>query len=204
MRQLLICSLFLLFLGGCNGLGRDEVGVEQAIEGEGEFPEFLVGTWRAKGRSGWEVVLEPDGTISSAVIRFARVRIRPNQKTEIRVGKKGKLGIFEAGDCEAYYDPTTHDMSIIIEMKRVYAEMGGGVVDGTCKYYISGIISEEGENWDTDVVSVLDLSAQLPEPNSTEEEPALRHVGFFRTSAEGDDKEHIIFTKVKGTTPDNG
>lgn len=208
---LLVCGLFALAqLSGCQGPGRDASGVDPApprgavdviVQGRSEFPEFLAGIWKAG--SSWEVVFEPDGTISSAVIALGQVRIKPNQKTEFQAGRKSKLGIFEAGDCKAYYDPASRDLSVVIEMKHIYAEVGGGIIDGTCEYYISGSISEDGENWDTDVVELLDLSVQLPDPNSTEEEPTFRQAGFFRTTPDEGPKQHFVFTKVKDSTQDN-
>ena len=50
------------------------------IDGDGRFPSFIAGTWRAD-RGGWEIVFEPDGKISSAVVSLGRVRIRPGQVT---------------------------------------------------------------------------------------------------------------------------
>lgn len=209
---LLVCGLFALAqLSGCQSHSRDASGVAPApprsrvgviVEGGGEFPEFLVGTWRTEGKSGWEFSFEPDGTISSVVIALGRVRIRPNQKTEVQ-GRKGEPGIYEAGDCEAYYDPASRDLSVVIKMKRIYAEIAGGIIDGTCEYYIGGSVSEDGENWDADVVVLLDLSVQLPDPNSTKEEPTFKQVGFLRTTPDEGSKQRFVFTKVKDSTQDN-
>jgi hypothetical protein len=81
--RILIIGLFLTLVtaGGCNR-SRDsidngsisesdinEVAVEVAVEGGGQFPEFLTGKWKAD-EGGWEFVFEPNGTISSAVIEY--------------------------------------------------------------------------------------------------------------------------------------
>ncbi|MHC4098864.1 MAG: hypothetical protein ACYSU3_22755 [Planctomycetota bacterium] len=58
---LLFCGLSVFQLGGCQGPKSD---VDVIIEGSGEFPEFLVGGWKAD-KDGWEFVFEPDGTISN-------------------------------------------------------------------------------------------------------------------------------------------
>jgi len=79
MKRLVVlagCAVILLGLAGCQNTGGGDRGVgpaptrgdvEVIIEGGGEFPEFLVGTWKDEKR-GWEFVFEPDGTISSVVM----------------------------------------------------------------------------------------------------------------------------------------
>jgi hypothetical protein len=194
---LLVCSLIILPLGGCQ---HDKRTAKRNVETKGEFPAFLVGTWRAEDESGWEITFEPNGTISSAVIAFAKVKIRPNQTTKVH-GHKGEPGIFEAGDCEAYYDQLSREMSVVIDMKHIYAEIGGGIIDGTAKYYIAGSISEEGEVWDADVSTLLDLSTKLPDANSTQEKPTFKEAGVLKTDPEEEEPAHVIFTKVTAETP---
>jgi len=213
---LLVCGLIVMCFAGCKSQSRnggvvtppyitptpqkDGNEAAAAVEGGDAFPAFLVGTWRAEDESGWEITFEPNGTISSAVIAFGKVRIRPNQKTEVH-GRKGEPGIFEAGDCEAYYDQLSREMSVVIDMKRIYAEIGGGIIDGTAKYYIAGSISEEGEVWDTDVSTLLNLTTKLPDANSTKEKPTLKEAGVLKTNPEEEEPTHIIFMKVKADTP---
>jgi len=56
-----ICSLSVFLLGSCLSSGGNESCVEVVIDGDGRFPGFLVGRWRAD-KGGWEIVFEPDGT----------------------------------------------------------------------------------------------------------------------------------------------
>ncbi|GAF71377.1 unnamed protein product, partial [marine sediment metagenome] len=69
MKQLLVLAGFavlLLGLAGCQNVNR---GVEVIIEGGGEFPASLAGTWKAEGRP-WKITLNPNGTVASVVIRM--------------------------------------------------------------------------------------------------------------------------------------
>ncbi len=164
MKQLLMLLVFALCvlpeLGGC----REQVSYKNNVGDLSEFPQFPAGTWKAD-KDGWELVFEPNGTISSAVIPLGRVRIRPNQTTKIQ-GRLGEPGIFEAGDCVLEYGPESGKISITIDMKHIYAEISGGILDGTCEYFITGSIQKDRKTWEATVFSVLDLDVLKPDPNS--------------------------------------
>ena len=90
MKQLVVFAGFAVLLLGLWGCQNAHSGVEVIIEGGGEFPEFLVGVWKAD-KNGWEFVFEPDGSISSAVISFGRVRMKPGEVTTVPM----KMGVKE-------------------------------------------------------------------------------------------------------------
>ncbi len=194
MKQLLMLLVFTLCvlpeLSGC----REQASYKNNVGDLSEFPQFLVGTWRSD-KDGWELVFEPNGTISSAVIPLGRVRIRPNQTTRVE-GRLGEPGIFEAGDCVLEYGPESGKISITIDMRRIYAEIGGGILDGTCEYFISGSVRKDRKTWEATVFSVLDLDVLMPDPNSTEQPPPFKKVGVLRTELGADEKQ-LIFTKVE-------
>ena len=110
----LFYALFLLALTGCQRPALYDMtlgSVEVFIEGGGEFPQFLVGRWKAD-KQGWEIVFEPDGTISEARIAMGRTRIVPGQITTLETYGGGTGGIINgsvtfsnglanAGDYEA-------------------------------------------------------------------------------------------------------
>jgi hypothetical protein len=181
--------VFLLALAGCRNADR---GGRVIVEGDGEFPQFLVGTWKANG-SSWELVFDADGRLASVVIPLGTVRLQPSQKVEVR-GRKGEPGLYQAGDFEAYYDPQTRAISAVIEVKRIYAEIGGGVLDGSCEYFIAGNVAKDNNTWDAYIHTALDLPTLLPDPNS-KDHATLKHAGVLRTDP--NDAEYFLFTKVQ-------
>ncbi|MHC4184897.1 MAG: hypothetical protein ACYSR4_03055, partial [Planctomycetota bacterium] len=152
---------FLLAPAGCNNADR---GGRVIVEGGGQFPQSLVGTWKAN-KSSWELVFDADGGFSSVVIPLGQVRLQPNEKVEVR-GRKGEPGLFQAGDFEGHYDPRTREISAIIEVKRIFAEIAGGVLDGSCEYFIAGNVAKNNKTIDAYIHTKLDLPAMLPDPNS--------------------------------------
>ena len=64
-----------LCLGSCatseRGSGEN---MQVAVEGGGQFPAALAGRWQAD-QDGWQLIIDPNGRISSAVISFGRVEV---------------------------------------------------------------------------------------------------------------------------------
>ena len=125
MKQLVILAGFavlLLGLAGCQKANRGvdpappRGGVEVIIEGGGEFPEFLVGRWKAD-KYDWQFVFEPDGAISSAVISLGRVRMKPGEITTVPM-KMGGKGVFEPGKWMVHYAPAARDLTVEISLKN--------------------------------------------------------------------------------------
>ena len=78
---LLLVYIFLAAaLAGCQNSAAYKNGVEVTVDGDGQFPAFLVGTWKAE-EGGWEFVFEPDGKISSAIVSIGRVKLQPGRTT---------------------------------------------------------------------------------------------------------------------------
>ena len=157
MKQLLVlfgCCVILSGLAGCQNANR---GVEVIIEGGGEFPEFLVGRWKAD-KHGWEFVFEPDGAISSAVISLGRVRIRPGEITTVPM-KMGGKGVFEPGEWMVYYAPAGRELTVKISLKNFYMELGEDVLEGKSTDIFAGPISQDGKVWLADWTSFPDYTA---------------------------------------------
>jgi len=110
MKQLLvlsICGLSVFLLGSCRSSAGNKSGVEVIIDGDGQFPAFLVGRWKAD-KGGWEIVFEPDGTISSAVVSLGRAKMRPGQVTAAQM-KMGGKGLFDTKKYPNYKLPFNPD-----------------------------------------------------------------------------------------------
>ncbi len=191
---LLVCGLFALAqLSGCQSNSRDASGVaptppgsgvEVIVEGGGEFPEFLVGRWRAN-KHGWKFVFQPDGTISSVVHTIGRVRLKPGQKT-IRRMKKGGEGIFEPGEWMVHYTPASRELTVAISLSNFYTELGDDVLEGKSDDVFVGKINEEGNIWETNWTSFYDYTAH------TSERPQVR----MRPDREHGESRALVFEKV--------
>lgn len=148
MKQLvfpLLCGLSVLLHGGCQRSVQSQPVVEVTIEGGGQFPEFLVGAWKAD-KGGWEIVFEPNGTISSAVVSLGRVRIKPGQTTTVPMKLDGK-GVFEAGPWAVEYLPERRELTVEIAIESFRVELGDSVVKGRTLDIFTGSISADGRSW---------------------------------------------------------
>ncbi len=142
---LLICFFFILLPGGCKSPEGDKSDVEVIIDGDGEFPEFLVGRWQAD-KGGWEIVLEPDGKISSAVVSLGRVRLKPGEVTKTQMVLGGE-GLFEPGKWTVQYSPEKRELIVEIAIEHFRVEMGENVVQGKTRDFFIGSVSSDGRFW---------------------------------------------------------
>jgi len=185
MKQLVILALLvgiiLSVVAGCRQVGRD---VEVIVEGGGQFPEFLVGTWRAD-TDGWEFVFDADGRISSAVISLGRIRLKPGGVTTVPM-REGSKGVFKPGEWMVYYIPDGRDLTVNISLKHFSAELGGGILEGRSKDVFFGPISEDGRVWEAAWTSFPDYTAHTPE-RSNYKLPTDLVYGMSK---------HLIFKKV--------
>ena len=142
---LLFCSLSVLSCSGCYSSAENPPAVEVIIDGGGQFPDFLVGTWKANS-GGWEIVFEPNGAISSAVISLGRVRMKPGQVTTVPM-KLGGKGVFEAGPWAVQYSPERRELVVEIAIASFRVELGGSVVKGRTLNIFAGSVSADGRSW---------------------------------------------------------
>jgi hypothetical protein len=141
---LAFCSFLVFICVGCN-TRPDTSGVEVVIEGGGRFPQMLAGTWRAD-RGGWEIVFEPDGAISSAVVGLGRVRLKPGQTAETRM-VLGGLGFFEPGRWTVQYSHRKRELGVEITIERFRVELGDDIVRGSTRDIFIGAVSPDGRLW---------------------------------------------------------
>jgi hypothetical protein len=140
-----ICCLFILLPGGCRSQAESKSGVEVIIDGDAEFPQFLIGRWRAD-KGGWEIVLEPDGKISSAVVSLGRVRLTPGQMTKTQMVLGGE-GLFKPGKWTVQYSPQRRELGIEIAIEHFRVELGENVVQGKTRDFFIGTVSTDGRLW---------------------------------------------------------
>ena len=147
MRQLIILTsiLFVLLVSaGCQTPGLPANNVDVVIDGDGQFPEFLVGRWQAD-EGGWEIVFEPDGSISSAVHSMGKTSLRPGQTTEVPT-KKGGKAVYKTGKWTVQY---AQDGNLAVEIVLEYfsIQMGPSALKGSITDSLIGPVFEENETW---------------------------------------------------------
>lgn len=142
---LALCGLCVFVNVGCRQPVEDMPAVDVTVEGDGEFPEYLAGTWKADD-GGWEIVFEPNGTISSAVVSLGRVRLKPEQVTTVPM-KMGGKGVFEAGPWAVQYSPERRELTVEIVIASFHVELGESVVKGRRMDLFTGTISPDGQSW---------------------------------------------------------
>ena len=138
----LVCISLILFLGNCQ---EHKNNVEVIIQDGIKFPNFLVGTWKAD-KGGWEIVFEPDGKISSAVISLGLVRIKPGQITTIPM-KPGGKGVFKPGKWTVQYLQKQRELIVEIVIDSFRAELGDDIVQGSTRDFFIGPVSQDGNLW---------------------------------------------------------
>ena len=143
---LLLFGLCVCLLAGCPAPVEDRPGVEVVIDGGLQFPAELAGVWKAES-GGWEIVLEPNGTISSAIVGLSRVRMKPGQATRVPM-KMGGKGVFEAGPWVVHYSHDRRQLTVEIAIANLRVELGkDDVLSGRRLDLFTGTISPDGKSW---------------------------------------------------------
>ncbi len=144
--SVVVCLIAAMLPAGCHSPStqrRSDLNV--TVEGGGRFPSELAGTWKAD-RDGWEMVIEPDGRLSSVVISLGRVRIRPGETETLATHGDGE-GFFEPGTWTVHYDPQTTDLTVKIVMRHVRIGMAEAVLEGAGTDVFTGPISGADGIW---------------------------------------------------------
>jgi len=142
---LLVLCLLVSLLNGCRNNTVNKNSVEVIVEGNGQFPAFLVGRWKAD-RGGWEIVFEPDGKISSAIVSIGRVKMIPGRTTTVPMELGGK-GVFNPGLWTVQYLPDQRQLIVEIALESFRIEMGENIVKGRTRDFFVGEISKDGTLW---------------------------------------------------------
>jgi hypothetical protein len=142
LRCLLILCLFILFLAGC---GSSQKAVEVTVDGNGVFPENLAGLWRSNNNV-WDIYLQPDGTISWAVISLGEVKIEPGKTKTVPMRMEGK-GVFEPGLWTVTYLQKQRQLSVEIAIDSFRTELGEDVIHGKTRDIFTGPVSPDGTLW---------------------------------------------------------
>jgi hypothetical protein len=152
MKQFAIL-MFCFFLAAANSGCQSSAGngVEVTIDGIAQFPNFLVGTWKAE-EDGWEFVFEPDGKISSAIVSIGRVKLQPGKTTTVPMQMDGK-GVYEPGQWSVQYSHQQRELVVEIAIDHFRIELGNDVIEGRTRDFFVGSVSADGKSWWADRLS---------------------------------------------------
>lgn len=187
----LLVSLSLIMIGCQDNTIQPKHQVTTDKKG---FPEFLAGTWKGD-KLGWELVIEPDGSISSAVVAFGQTRMEPNKEKDVQA-RGGGHGSYEAGDFSIEYDTESREITVSLELKDIYMYMVKAELKGSIEYLISGTVSEDQKTIDAVVLTTMKLAYLTPVEGTTPgEKPKFEQTGLFQ-DREGEEAMSVLFTKL--------
>jgi len=149
MRQLVIltgCAVILSGILGCQSAGTPAGGIEVIVDGNDQFPPFLVGKWWAENE--WlEIIFEPDGSISSATTPVGWTVLRPGHNT-ITPMKDGSKTVYTPGDWLVHYSPEDRELTVEIVLGYFRVPMGPTIlIEGRSTDIFAGPVSEDGTRW---------------------------------------------------------
>jgi len=179
MNQLVVlagCAVFLVALTGCQKADNTERVIIESVqnadntvkvivEGGGQFPQFLVGTWK-ENKLDWEFVFEPDGTISSAVIDGGKIRVNPVRKTATTSLKGWGDAVYKLGQWTVQYSPANRELAVQVVVEHYYIKMdeeGRGMKGDSTDWFV-GPVSDSGRSWEADWYTLRKTIFLAPEP----------------------------------------
>jgi len=148
---LLVYIFLAAVLAGCRSSAAYKDGVEVIVDDGGQFPDFLVGTWKAE-EGGWEFVFEPDGKISSAVVSIGRAKLQPGRTTTVPMQMGGK-GVYKPGLWSVQYSHNQRELIVEIAIDHFRVELGDDVIRGRTRDFFVGSVSTDGKSWWADRLS---------------------------------------------------
>ena len=171
----LCCSLSAI--AGCQNA---DSGVDVIVEGDSQFPQFLVGTWK-ENKYGWEFVFEPDGTISSAVIDGGKIRVNPARKTATTSLKGWGDAVYKLGQWMVQYSPTNRELAVQVVVKhfRIKLEQDGLVMEGDSTDWFVGLVSQDAKTWEAEWYTFRTNIFLTPERTELRHDPNDNPIEFL-------------------------
>lgn len=160
---LLTCCLSVL--AGCQGFAADKAS--------DEFPDFLVGTWKADGKR-WQITFQPGGSISSFNHQHISVPVEVERGGVYEPLRKGAFAVYSLGPCDAEYNPRTRELSVRIVIDDFYMEFPLETHEGTMSDYFTGKVSADGRTWQGKWDSRIEIPTIGPtDPNEIITKPII-------------------------------
>jgi hypothetical protein len=146
----------LLFIAGCQETVKKGKPVEVIIDdGNGVFPRELVGRWIGDTQ-GWEIVFEPNGTISSVVIPLGGVTVYPGKTTIVPMIRGGR-GVYKAGQWTVQYSYASRELAVDIVIDYYNIRTGNESIKGSLNEYLTGKVELGGwtADWITNPIYIV-------------------------------------------------
>jgi hypothetical protein len=118
---------------------------ELVLIGTSSFPENLAGRW-LDDRMRWDIVIEKDGQISEVIHNMGRVTVKLGQVTNVPL-RDGGEAIMQPGQWVLQYDGDSREMAISLDIDKVRFQMGSQIVEGFCRDFLYGEVSEDYSTW---------------------------------------------------------
>ena len=188
-RRLLVLALCLsaFLISGCPNNAAIKNGIDVIVDGDGQFPASLVGTWKAN-QGGWEIIFESDGKIASAVVSLGRVKMEPGRVTTVPMELGGK-GTIKPGLWSVQYLKQQRQLIVEIEIESFRVELGENIIKGRTRDFFIGEVSKDGTYWWADRFSYPEYTVDTAKfPN-------------YKLPADPNEnpKESLLFQKVPET-----
>ena len=152
---LTLCLTVFSGLCGCWNAGRGDRGIGVSIEEDGQFPEFLVGTWRPN-ESRWLLTFEADGRISK-MRHFGGMEIDVAEGGLWEQWRDNIEALYVLGPCEARYNTETRELSVTIVIEEFIISSPNDSLEGSFHDYLTGRVSEDGTTWKANWTSTSEI-----------------------------------------------
>jgi len=140
-----VLCLTAFLISGCPNDAVIKNGMDVIVDGDGQFPPSLAGTWKAD-QGGWEIIFGPDGKITSAVISLGRAKITPGRVTTVPMELGGK-GTFTPGLWSVQYLQEQRQLIVEIVVDSFRVELGENIIKGRTRDFFIGEVSKDGTFW---------------------------------------------------------
>lgn len=154
------------------------------IDGDGKFPEFLVGRWRAN-RNNWEFLFNPDGSLAWVFTNTGRATLTPGTTVVVPTRGKGEATL-TSGKWFVDFSNEQNELIVEINMDEVLFEIGEVMIFGSISDRFVGFVSEDSDEWHVDWTSNPDYVVKERDQESI--------------PMKATEEYKVIFTKI----PDDG
>jgi len=160
-----------------------------------KFPAVAAGVWENE-EYGWIFRIEKDGRLSKIRHTIGRAALKADETASFPLINNG-MAIIEPGPWCVQYDGKNGFITIEINIKRFYYDLGGGnVVKGSSRDVFMGSLPKKGEDrW---VLSWLSFPEYIASTGDR------RFLDYQLPVESGDeDKGEVVFTKIKGLSEED-
>jgi len=124
----------------------------------------LQGTWKAQDQA-WQITIDAKGNVDSVLIPMGRVIIKPNQTNPVKM-IDGQISVFEAGNFESTFDPSSKELFVRILIPHLNIKIGDDYIEGSREDVFVGLLSSDNKQWDATWFHIFDYGKRFPmDPN---------------------------------------